>query len=108
MSGPGGFKVIGLLKRPAGMEIYEFRRWWLTDHAAKVRRWPGLTSYTINLAVSPDEPFDGVAEVWFDSEESAQRIFGTPEGAAARGSLDSGTGHSVVFLAVEHVIVDGR
>lgn len=102
------YKVIGILKRPDGMAFEDFRRWWLEEHAPRVQKWPGLSGYTINLALSGDEAFDGVAEVWFDSEESARRVFETPQGGAARDSATSGSAASVIFLAEEHVIVPGR
>jgi len=101
------YKVIGILKRPEGMAFDDFRRWWLEEHAPKVQRWPGLTAYNINLSLTGEEAFDGVAEVWFDSEESARRVFDTPQGSAARESATSGSGASVIFVAEEHVIVPG-
>jgi uncharacterized protein (TIGR02118 family) len=99
------FKVIGILKRPEGMSVGEFRRWWFDEHAPKVKRWPGLVGYHLNMAVSDDEEFDGVAEVWFDSERSARDVFSTPEGAAARESALGGSGRSVIFVAEETVVV---
>ncbi len=33
------YKVIGILKRPEGMNIEDFRRWWLEEHAPKVKQW---------------------------------------------------------------------
>ena len=99
------FKVIGILKRPEGTSFEEFRRWWFEEHAPKVKRWPGVVGYHVNMAVSPDEEFDGVAEVWFDSERSAREVFSTPEGRAARESATGGSGRSVIFVAEETVMV---
>lgn len=101
------YKVIGILKRPEGMAFDDFCRWWLEEHAPKVQQWPGLSAYNINLSLTGEEAFDGVAEVWFDSEESARGVFDTPEGAAARASATSGSGAIVIFVAEEHVIVPG-
>lgn len=67
------YKVIGILKRPDGMAFEDFRRWWLDEHAPRVQQWPGLTGYTINLALSGDEEFDGVAEVWCSRPRRAAR-----------------------------------
>lgn len=99
------FKVIGILKRPEGTSFEDFRRWWFSEHAPKVKRWPGVVGYHINMAVTDDEEFDGVAEVWFDSERSAREIFSTPEGATARESATAGSGRSVIFVAEETVMV---
>ena len=99
------FKVVGAIKRREGMSFEEFRRWWFEVHVPRVKQWPGLTRYHLNLAVSEDEEFDGVAEVWFESEQAARNVFDTPEGRAARSALDDDVARAVVFVAEEHVIV---
>ena len=48
------FKVIGIIKRPQGMDFEAFKTWWLTEHAPKVQQWPGLVKYHINLSTTPD------------------------------------------------------
>lgn len=99
------FKVIGMIKRPAEMDFEDFRRWWLTEHAPKVRQWPGLREYRINLCTTPDQAYDGVAEVWFDTREAMDAVFGTPPGQRARESATSGASDIVILMTEEHVIV---
>ena len=99
------FKVIGMIKRPTGMDFEDFRKWWLTEHAPKVRQWPGLREYRINLCTSPDQAFDGVAEVWFDTREAMDAVFGTPPGQRARESATRGASDIVILMTEEHVIV---
>ena len=100
------FKVVGLIKRPEGMEFGAFKTWWLTEHAPKVQKWPGLVQYRINLCITPDQDFDGMAEVWFKTREEMDAIFSTPEGQTARGSASTGSGELSILLTEEHVIVE--
>ena len=99
------YKIIGILKRPAGMEFEAFKQWWLSEHAPKVKRWPGLVEYRINLSTSEDQDFDGVAEVWFESKEAMEGLFETEEGKLARGSATSGSSGVHILLTEEHVMV---
>ena len=55
------YKVLGLLKRPEGMAMDEFRRWWLEEHTPKVKKWPGLKAYTVNLTLDEVEK---LLETW--------------------------------------------
>jgi uncharacterized protein (TIGR02118 family) len=99
------YKVIGILKRPEKMTFAEFKQWWLTVHVPRVLQWPGLKAYHVNFALNEDEPFDGVAEVWFNNRNDAENIFSTPEGKEARQAATAESGKSVIFLAEENVIV---
>jgi uncharacterized protein (TIGR02118 family) len=101
------YKLIGILKRPAGVSLEEFHRWWLQEHATLVKRFPGLKRYTINLATGGDQRYDGVAEVWFDKKEDLEKVFSTPEGLAARQSATSRSGELVILFTQEHPIVTG-
>ena len=100
------FKVVGLIKRPEGMNFEAFKTWWLTEHAPKVKKWPGLVQYRINLCTTPDQDFDGMAEVWFKTRAEMDAIFSTPEGQTARGSATSGASQISILLTEEHVIVE--
>jgi uncharacterized protein (TIGR02118 family) len=100
------YKLIGLLKRPDGMSLEEFHQWWLNEHATLVKRFPGLKKYAINLAVSADQRYDGMAEVWFDSKEALERVFSTPEGQAARQSATSHSQEITILFTQERIIVE--
>ncbi|MGE0826489.1 MAG: EthD family reductase [Candidatus Binatia bacterium] len=101
------YKLIGLLKRPEGMSLEAFHQWWLNEHSILVRRFPGLKKYAINLAVSPDQPFDGMAEVWFETKEALEEIFSSPEGQTARQSATSHSGQIAIMFTRENIIVEG-
>jgi uncharacterized protein (TIGR02118 family) len=100
------YKVIGIIKRPEGMEFEAFKTWWLTEHAPKVKQWPGLTKYSINLCTTENQSFDGVAEVWFESKDAMNAVFDTPEGQRARASATSGASDVHILLTEEHVMVE--
>ncbi|MSQ47282.1 MAG: EthD family reductase [Deltaproteobacteria bacterium] len=101
------YKLIGLLKRPTDMSLEDFQQWWLKDHAALVKRFPALKKYTINLSITPDQPFDGMAEVWFEKKEDLEQIFSLPEGQTARQSATSHSSQIAIMFTQEHFIVQG-
>lgn len=83
-------KVMACLKRRSGMSSEEFRRYWRDVHGPLVRSVPEFTRhvrrYVQSHAVSDHvpgvptapSPFDGVAELWFDSLEDAARAYAEP------------------------------
>lgn len=102
------YKLFGILKRPEGVSLEDFQRWWLTEHSTLVKRFPGLKKYAINLATSGDQRYDGVAEVWFETKEDMEKIFSSSEGQTARQSATSHSGEIVVLFSEEHVMVEGK
>ena len=99
------YKVMGIIKRPEGMDFEVFKSWWLNDHAPKVKQWPGLKEYRINLCTTPDQAFDGVAEVWFETREAMDRVFSTDEGGVARASATLGASELAILFTEEHIVV---
>ena len=99
------YKIIGILKRPDGMTFEQFKTWWVEVHVPRVMKWPNIVAYEINFPLNEDEPFDGVAAVSFDSRESAEKVFQTPEGTSARSAAIAETSRYVIFIAEEVVIV---
>lgn len=107
------YKMIFGAKRRPGMSREEFGRYWLTVHAEKAKRVPGIKRYVINLA--PDLsgsgralPYDGFAEVWFESEEAMRLSGRSPELQVVlddeKNLFDLSTRFSVIVQ--EHVIVE--
>lgn len=73
-----------ILRRKPGMSIEDFRNYWQHLHGPLIAKIPGLLHYTqyhvtSELLDSTDEPIDGIAELWFESEEAQQRAYKTPE-----------------------------
>jgi hypothetical protein len=61
--------------------------------------------YHINLATTPDQVFDGVAEVWFESRAAMEAVFDTPEGQYAREGATATASSIAILMTEEHVIV---
>jgi uncharacterized protein (TIGR02118 family) len=80
-------KVMSLMKRKEGMAFADFRKWLLDEHVAFARNLPGLRKYTANalLKENPDAPYDGITELFFDSEQAMADAFATDAGKAAGG-----------------------
>lgn len=99
------FKVMGIIKRPEGMDFEAFKQWWLVEHAPKVKKWPGLKEYRINICTSPDQDYDGIAEVFFETKEAMDAVFSTEEGKFARASATAGASDVSILLTEEHIMV---
>jgi uncharacterized protein (TIGR02118 family) len=120
-------KLVFCLKRKAGMSIAEFQDYWLHKHAPLVRshaetlriaryvQTHTLDDAAVQAALAQarggPEPFDGVAELWFESREDLAAGVATPEGRAAslalledeRKFIDHAS--SPLWLSAEHPIV---
>jgi len=64
-------KVVVLLRRPARFTRDRFHRWWLDEHVPLVTILPGLRKYrgclvTGSASHPGQEPWDGIAELYFD------------------------------------------
>ena len=65
-------KVMSLMKRRPDLSFDEFRRWAQSEHPVLAQKLPGLRGYRMNVAreENPDNPYDAVSEMWFDSPEA--------------------------------------
>ena len=84
-------KVILLLHRRADLSHDEFRQYWHALHRPLVERLPGLRRLVLNdVLPSPGgipSACDGIAEDWFDSVESMQAAFASPEAQAVTADV---------------------
>ena len=69
----------------------EFHRYWVEEHAPIARDgYPALKGYVVNVVrrvpQGQEAPYDGVAELWWDSREEFSADMKTE--AAARGTED--------------------
>lgn len=88
--GRGMIKLVTFLKRKPPLTRPGFADRWLTVHAPMAAVFPGLRGYMLSFPVAPEaeEPSaDGVAQLWFDSEEAAQESYATDIGRS--GSKDA-------------------
>ena len=76
-------KIIAMVKRKSGMTAEEFSRYWYEQHApffrtvipqAVLSQQKGyVQNHAVRLASGREPPFDGVAEICFDSLESFRK-----------------------------------
>lgn len=105
-------RLVFLLRRKPGLSLAEFSDRWRLDHGPLVaahQRALGMVRYTqshrlddpINAALARardgmEEPYDGVAELWWESEEAFR----------ASGATDVGRRAGVALLADEAEFID--
>jgi len=75
-------KAVILLKRRDDMSLQDFSDWMLKEHVPMALKLDGLKRYQVNIARDPDSPYDGVAELWFDSEDAMLAAYATAHGKA--------------------------
>ena len=95
-------KLTYCLRRLPSLSREEFQRYWFDKHGPlvrkhgevlRIRRYTQLHSFDdpVNEAFQESrggpEPYDGVAELWWDSIEDLQEAMGTPDGEVAAVAL---------------------
>ncbi len=121
-------KLVFCLRRLPPLSRAEFQRYWREQHGPLVRRHAtalGIRRYVqthmdferlsaaLGATRGAPEPYDGVAELWWDSTDALAGATATPEGAAAgRALLEDERrfidhARSPIFLATEHPQIGG-
>ncbi len=73
-----------ILRRKPEMSVSEFWNYWETVHGPLIAKIPGLMKYTQYHVESErtdevDDPIDGIAELWFESETAQKKAYQSPE-----------------------------
>lgn len=76
------FKAMILLKRKEQFSQREFRNWWLGEHAKLASQLPGLKKLCFNPVEADNSIYDGIAELWFETENSFNEAYQTELGKA--------------------------
>ena len=103
-------KLIALLKAKPGSSRAEFEKRWVEDHAPLTLKFKNLKGYRINVAIDEYQeiegelPFDGTAELWWDSVEDMQADFDSPEAETAVADADTFTVIRTHIYTREHVL----
>jgi uncharacterized protein (TIGR02118 family) len=90
-------KLIALLKANPGLSRDEFAQRWVEGHAPLTLRFKNLNGYRINVAIEEYQelegelPYDGTAELWWDSLEEMQEAFASDEAGTAVADADTFT-----------------
>jgi uncharacterized protein (TIGR02118 family) len=92
------------------MDFDAFVRYWLGPHAEIARRIPGSRGYTVNVVRDHERAgWDGVAEMWFDSEADAEAAFSSePVRSELAADRPRFLGHVEVFFVDEFPILPRR
>jgi uncharacterized protein (TIGR02118 family) len=119
-------KLVYCLRRRPDLSLEEFQRYWrethgplVRSHAAtlRIKRYvqthtlPGALTDAVRRSRDSAEPYDGVAELWWDSAEDFAAGASTPEGrAAARELLEDERrfidfARSSLWIAEEHQFI---
>lgn len=105
-------KMIALIKRHPGTTSEEFGEYWLKNHAPYTLKFKNLKEYRINLPIPEYQeiegelPFDGTAELFWDSLEDMHADFGSEEADAAL--KDAGTFMTPVHIYMQEHIMKQR
>ena len=99
---PPLIKLNFALRRLPELSRQEFQRIWREEHALlvekhrealRIRRYVQLHSMEhemndmLRASRGGPEPYDGIAEIWWDSLDDLEKAVSTPEGAAAGAEL---------------------
>lgn len=73
-------KICAVIKAKANLTREEFIYFWQVEHPAVVRALPGVRRYVQNMSIEhrSEWPFQGVAEVYFDSKKDIAVAFSSP------------------------------
>ena len=90
-------KLIALLKAKSGMNREEFTKRWVEEHCPFTLKFKNLKGYRVNIAIDEYQeiegelPYDGTAELWWDSIEEMKEDFASPEAETAVADADKFT-----------------
>ena len=84
----GQFRQMGTIKTPPGMTKQELRDWWF-EHARRFKHLERMKWYTVLFTLEDNPfgppPFDGYAEIWFESLDDLKIAF---ESGTEQAALD--------------------
>ena len=119
-------KLVALLKRKPSLTREEFRERWLVEHTRLSSLLPDCREYRINLVdrfegdgfagdgfagdgLAGDEPpYDGTAELWWDTREAMEASFRSHEARVAGDDADAFCAARVhLYCDREWVVVRG-
>jgi len=103
------FKVLVWMRRRDDLTPEAFQAYWLQRHAPLVQAsYQGLRRYVVNPVVAVprgEAPFDGLAELVFDTREAFITAVRSDPGKAVAADLTNFTRESGAAFVDEHTIV---
>jgi uncharacterized protein (TIGR02118 family) len=107
---PQPVKVIALIKAKPGMTKEQFKKRWVDEHCPLTIKMKNLRGYRVNIALDEfqdleDElPYDGTAELWWDSLEEMKEDFASEAGKLAGHDADTFTVTRIHLYMKEYII----
>jgi uncharacterized protein (TIGR02118 family) len=119
-------KVVYCLRRRPDLTLEEFRRYWIDVHGPLVRAHQRELRIVRYIQVHTDygpfldklrafrgspEPYDGVAEIWYESKEALETLGQDPAARAASRLLYEDeqrfvdSANSPIWIGSEHTII---
>jgi uncharacterized protein (TIGR02118 family) len=79
-------RILAVIRRKDGLTYDEFVEHWRDRHPEFVHRLPGLRRYVQSSPLDQRRswPFDGLAELWFDSVRDVAAAFASPAATPMR------------------------
>jgi uncharacterized protein (TIGR02118 family) len=104
-------KVFAMLRRRPDVSREEFHRWWIEEHVPYAKALPGLRKYRVCLVTGSTthdghEPWDGIAELWFDSRAALEAAWASEVGQAALAHSRAAHSDRLVLITEEHALVN--
>ena len=82
------FKLVQLLTRHPDLSYDEFVDHWHGEHAEIAEQLPNLRKYTVSVPTRPEHSeYDGVAELYFESEDAMKSAFGSDVGQELQADI---------------------
>jgi uncharacterized protein (TIGR02118 family) len=103
-------KLIALLQAKPGMSRSEFEKRWVNGHTPLTLKMKHLKGYRVNIAIEEYQeiegelPYDGTAELWWDSLEELKEDFASQQGKIAGADGDLFTVVRTHIYTREHII----
>lgn len=77
-------KIVAVIRKKPELTREQFLESWNVEHPEFVRKLPGIRRYRQNPAIEHSKawPFDGMAELWFDSVKAVAVAYAGDEAKA--------------------------
>jgi uncharacterized protein (TIGR02118 family) len=103
-------KVFAMLCRRPDVTREAFHRWWLMEHVPYARKLPGLRKYRVCLVTGSTtheghEPWDGIAELWFDDRAALEAAWSSEVGKVALQHSRDSHADRLVLITEEHELI---
>jgi uncharacterized protein (TIGR02118 family) len=102
-------KMVALVNKKGDMTKEEFEKYWIEVHASLEAKWPGLKKYIISTTTrslgKKEARYDGMAELWFDDEESLKKALESREREVSKEDFQKFVESAEIFLTKENIIV---